>query len=100
MPIKNEGNYYGETAPKVSSLAGAGGYEHRRAKGFDLIRGKGCVAAGRSAMTLSPFAQRPFSDHDEVGRVAQRDLCDRAGFDDLQVSSCGVGVFPQREGEK
>jgi hypothetical protein len=31
-----------------------------------------------------PFA-RPFSDHDEVGRVAQRDLCDRVGFDDLQV---------------
>jgi len=24
-----------------------------------------------------PFAQRLFSDHDEVGRVAQRDLCDR-----------------------
>src|SRR6516162_2254179 len=32
-----------------------------------------------------PFAQRLFSDHDEVGRVAQRDLCDRVGFDDLQV---------------
>jgi hypothetical protein len=31
-----------------------------------------------------PFA-RPFSDHDEVGRVAQRDLCDRVGFDDLHV---------------
>jgi len=31
-----------------------------------------------------PFAQRLFSDHDEVGRVAQRDLCDRVGFDDLQ----------------
>ena len=31
-----------------------------------------------------PFAQRPFSDDDEVGRVAQRDLCDRVGFDDLQ----------------
>lgn len=33
-----------------------------------------------------PFAQRPFSDDDEVGRVAQRDLCDRVGFDDLQGS--------------
>ena len=32
-----------------------------------------------------PFAQRLFSDHDEVGRVAQRDLCDRVGFDDLQA---------------
>jgi hypothetical protein len=31
-----------------------------------------------------PFAQRPFSDDDEVGRVARRDLCDRVGFDDLQ----------------
>ena len=31
------------------------------------------------------FAQRLFSDHDEVGRVAQRDLCDRVGFDDLQA---------------
>jgi hypothetical protein len=31
-----------------------------------------------------PFAQRPFSDDDEVGRVAQCDLCDRVGFDDLQ----------------
>jgi hypothetical protein len=31
-----------------------------------------------------PFAQRLFSDHDAVGRVAQRDLCDRVGFDDLQ----------------
>jgi hypothetical protein len=30
-----------------------------------------------------PFVQRLFSDHDEVGRVAQRDLCDRVGFDDL-----------------
>jgi hypothetical protein len=30
-----------------------------------------------------PVAQRLFSDHDEVGRVAQRDLCDRVGFDDL-----------------
>ena len=30
--------------------------------------------------TLSPFAQRPFSDHHEVGRVAQRDLCDRSKF--------------------
>src|SRR6516225_9071578 len=33
-----------------------------------------------------PFAQRLFSDHDEVGRVAQRDLCDRVGFDDLHLS--------------
>ena len=32
-----------------------------------------------------PFAQLLFSDHDEVGRVAQRDLCDRVGFDDLQA---------------
>jgi hypothetical protein len=33
------------------------------------------------------FAQRLFSDHDEVGLVAQRDLCDRVGFDDLQPST-------------
>jgi len=26
------------------------------------------------------LAQRPFSDHDEAGRVAQRDLCDRSRF--------------------
>jgi hypothetical protein len=31
-----------------------------------------------------PFAQRPFSDDDKFGRGAQRDLCDRVGFDDLQ----------------
>src|SRR5208283_3023085 len=29
---------------------------------------------------LPPFAQRPFSDHDDLGRVAQRDLCDRSRF--------------------
>jgi hypothetical protein len=34
-----------------------------------------------------PFAQRPFSDDDEVGRVAQCDLCDRVGFDDLQAAN-------------
>jgi len=46
-----------------------------------------------------PFAQRLFSDHDEVGRVAQRDLCDRVGFDDLQPAPAlwflvlGLGVL-------
>src|SRR5215469_15125041 len=34
-----------------------------------------------------PFAQRPFSDDDEVGRVAQHGLCDRVSFDDLQGKS-------------
>jgi hypothetical protein len=41
----------------------------------------------RNARTLSTFVQRPFSDDDEVGRVAQCDLCDRVGFDDLQLQT-------------
>jgi len=39
------------------------------------------------------FAQLLFSDHDEVGRVAQRDLCDRVGFDTYRPGSKSRRTF-------
>jgi len=57
-------------------------FDHRQADDqFD----KRPVAAGRKLGLYPPFARRPFSDHDELGRVAQHDLCDRVGFDELQA---------------
>ena len=42
-----------------------------------------------------PFVQRLFSDHDEVGRVAQRDLCDRVvlmTYREKDGKMCTVGT--------
>jgi len=47
-----------------------------------------------------PFVQRLFSDHDEVGRVAQRDLCDRVGFDDLQPLRVRLNLLDRRNARR